>query len=511
MSVDSAQPSRGPGRWGAMTRNTGTKSAFCGGIAVLLPCIAALVGCEPSGAPPSGAPLMTAPASGADASAGAAVIPTLPEAGAPAPTSDKAWGPAVEISNGAYIELRGSPQVGIDAAGNATAVWREALADHTRNAVWASHYSAAGAWSAPATIDNAVGSSSPPQLAIAPNGTALVAFGQSESNQGGGQLLVTNRFTGTWGTPTTVSSPGQGPDKPFVALGDDGAAAVVFTASDGTLPRAWAARSSVTGAWDAPMIMKSTAQPGWAPSVTVSTNGDAVMTWTETEGAFSDTSVWASRNQGGVWSAPSRISSDVGAVLGSILVGTDSSGDVLAVWSQRVAGRYTMRSARMTASTGTWSAPVTVDDGTRDVTAPHLAVDAAGDAVAVWFETDHGVVASRFASATSTWAKPIVIQAKSTGVVWFPIPDVGIDASGNAVATWVQAVGSPPRPHLFAAHSSPSDGAWTAPIDLIADPSATPFADEAQLSVNAKGEAVVVWHQEAGTAAAPGIWARVYR
>jgi hypothetical protein len=494
-----------------MARNTGTKSAFCGGIAALLPCIAALVGCEPSSAPPSGAPLTTATPPGFDASAGAPVIPTLPEAGAPAPTTDKAWGPAVEISNGAYIELRGSPQVGIDAAGNATAVWLEALADHTRNAVWASHFSAAGAWSAPATIDNAVGSSSAPQLAITPSGTALVAFAQSESNQGGGQLLVTNRFTGAWGTPTTASMPGQAPTKPFVALGDDGAAAVVFTASDGVFPRAWAACSSVTGAWDAPMLMKSTAQPGWAPSVTVSTNGDVVMTWTETEGAFSDTSIWASRNQGGVWSAPSRISSDVGAVLGSILVGADASGDVLAVWSQRIAGLYTLRSARMTASSGAWSAPVTVNDGTREAIAPHLGVDAAGDAAAVWFETNHGVVASRFTSATSTWGRPVVIQARAAGVVWAPVPDVGIDAKGNAVATWVQAVGSPPRPHLFAAHSAPSDGAWTAPIDLIADPSATPFADEAQLSVNANGDAVVVWHQDAGTAAAPGIWARLYR
>ena len=157
------------------------------------------------------------------------------------------------------------------------------------------------------------------------------------------------------------------------------------------------------------------------------------------------------------------------------------------------------------------AAPLTVNDGTREVTAPHLSVDADGDGVAVWFETSYGVVASRFTSSTATWGSPVVLQAKSTGVVSFPVPNVGVDAQGNAVATWVQPVGSPPVPHLFAAHSASASGAWTAPIDLLADPTSTVYAAETHLSVNAKGEAVLVWHQDAGTTSAPGIWARAYR
>ena len=471
-----------------------------------------LVACEPNSSSSSGAlpaiptppPTMT--------SAPPAMPTTMPAPGSmTTPPDGRSWGPAVEISNSTFSNLRGNPQVGIDAAGNAVAVWLEELADNTRNAVWASRYSAGGAWSAPATIDDAVGSASAPQVAMTPGGTAVAAFVQFESNQGGQVNLVTNRFAGTWGTPATLSSMGSNPDHHALAVGIDGAATLAFQAPDAMFPRAWSARSSSTGTWGPATVMGSNAQPGWSPAVTVAPNGDAVMTWTETTGGPSATSLWASRNAGGVWQAPALLTTDSGQVLQSIVVGADASGNVLALWSQRLAGLYTLRSARMSASTGTWSTPVTVNDGKREVTAPALGVDAGSDAVAVWFETDYGVVANRFTSSTASWSSPVVVQARSTGVVAGSIPSVGVDAKGTAVAAWVQHIGSPPRPHLFAAHLASSGNMWTAPIDLLVDPDATPYASETQLSVNAKGEAIVVWHQQTDMPAATGIWSRVYR
>jgi hypothetical protein len=146
------------------------------------------------------------------------------------------------------------------------------------------------------------------------------------------------------------------------------------------------------------------------------------------------------------------------------------------------------------------------------VTAPHLGVDADGDAVAVWFETSYGVVASRFVASTASWSGPVVVQAHTTGVNDFPVPTVGIDARGNAVAAWVQAAGSTPRSHLFAAHLASASGTWSAPVDLIADPDAVAYPADMQVTVNARGEAVVVWLQAQTTMpGVTGIWARVYR
>jgi len=478
--------------------------------------VVGLVACEASSAPSSGgAPASTGmlPAPAPSVTGTAPTMMTMPGS-TTAPPDGKAWGPAVEISSSTFSNLRGSPQVAIDASGNAVAVWLEELADNTRNAIWSSRYAAGGAWSTPSTIDNPVGSPTAPQLAMTPNGTAVVVFGQSESNQGGAELLVTNRFTGAWGTPTTISTPGLSPRDPFLALAPDGAATLVLEAADAMFPRAWVARATAAGSWDAPAVLANHAEPGWAPAITVAANGDAVMTWTETGGGPSQTSLWASRNRGGVWETPALLSSDTGQVEASILVGADAGGNALALWSQRlggIGGPYTLRSARLSASTGTWSAPVTVNDGQHEATTARLAVDAAGDAVAVWYEANHGVVASRFLAATATWDSPATVQAQTTGLVAVVEPSVGVDAKGNAVASWVQPIGSPPRPRLFAAQLASSSGTWTAPIDLLADTNATPYASETQLSVNTKGEAILVWHQQTDMPPATGIWARALR
>jgi hypothetical protein len=474
---------------------------------------AVVVACEASSSSSSSAPPATSTFPSPTTTAPPPPTPTMmPMTGSTMTTPDgHAWGPAVEISNSTVSNLRGDPHVAIAAAGDAVAVWLEELPDDTRNAIWASHYAAGGAWSAPVTIDNAVGSASAPQIAITPSGTAIATFAQSQSNQGGQVDLVTNRFAGSWGTPATLSFMGQNPDHRALAVGVDGAATVAFQTPDAMFPRAWSARSSATGAWGAATVMGSNAQPGWWPAVSVAPNGDAVMTWTETTGVPSTTSLWASRNAAGVWQAPALLATDTGPVLQSIAVGTDAGGNALALWSQRIGGLYTLRSARMSASSGTWSAALSVNDGKREVTAPSLGVDAGGDAVAVWFEADSGVVASRFTSSTASWSSPVVVQARSTGALGGSVPSVGLDAKGNAVAAWVQNIGGAPRPHLFAAHLAAAGNMWTAPIDLLADPTATPFVSETQLSVNAKGEAILVWHQQTDATGATGIWGRVYR
>jgi hypothetical protein len=149
-------------------------------------------------------------------------------------------------------------------------------------------------------------------------------------------------------------------------------------------------------------------------------------------------------------------------VANAILVGADANGNTLALWSQRLAGIATIRSARLDAATGGWSAPVTVNDGLHQAIAPYLAVDAEGDALAIWSEPT-GVVARRFLGSTASWASLVVVQGPSTGVGVSATPLVGLDAKGNAVASWVQQVGSPPRPHLFSANLAAATGTWTAP------------------------------------------------
>jgi hypothetical protein len=248
----------------------------------------------------------------------------------------KSWGPAVLISSGDTLRTPGYAQTVMDSAGNAFAVWREGTAGNVRNAVWASRYSAGGAWSAAATIDNPVGNAVPPQIAITPSGVAVAVF--SQSNSGATVNALATRFDTAWGSVQTVnSSASTNATDAQVAVGPDGAATVVFDQSDGVSPRARVNNSSAAGAWGGPSIVGGPS--AFTPQVAVAANGQAVMAWKQVTGAGGFTSAfWASRNLGAGWSTPVQVSA-ISGNLGSMQVAADSVGNTIAVWQDTSGAR----------------------------------------------------------------------------------------------------------------------------------------------------------------------------
>lgn len=80
-------------------------------------------------------------------------------------------------------------------------------------------------------------------------------------------------------------------------------------------------------------------------------------------------------------------------------------------------------------------------------------------------------------------------------------PQVGIDASGNAVAVWGQ--GS----HIWSARYLAGTG-WQAPTN-IDSAAATINANQPRIAVDANGNALAVWERSNGTAA--DIWVNVFK
>jgi hypothetical protein len=417
----------------------------------------------------------------------------------------KTWGPAAQLSNGDASSAPGHSDVAIDTAGNAVAVWQQVAS--ARNTVFASQYAAGGAWSAAAAIDDAVGNASQPRVAVTPSGTAVAAFLQVS---GTSVVLNTNRFSGSWGGPRRVDTGTAPADLQQVAIAADGTATVTFLQSDNVFPRVWAANSTSPTAWAAPTIVD--ANGGTLPQIGVAANGHAVASWVESKGP-SARALWTSRNTGAGWSAPVLLTSDVGLVDTSIHVAADATGNTMAVWSQLMAGHYTVRAARMNAATGVWSAPIALSDGTHDAVAEQLATDAAGNVAAVWNETNLGIFGNRYVAGTATWSGPAAISPNAAPTVP-PTPKVAVDAGGNAVVAWLASKSGTVGAHVFVAHSVPSATGWTAPVAMMVDPNAYVAGgndEQVAVSANAKGEAVVTWYQQVDTPAAAGIWARVYR
>ena len=428
--------------------------------------------------------------------------------------ADKAWSAAVMLSSGDVLRTAMGPQVSIDTAGNALAVWQEGLGSSVRNAVWASRCVAGGDWSAATTIDDTVGGSGLPQLAMAPGGVAVASFVQSTSNNGGDVRMIANRFSGTaWAGGLRIDvMDGVIDAEHRVAVAPDGAATLAFNQSDNVAGRrATAAQSGTAGGWSTPDVIGDAGSS--APQVAVAANGDAVMVWLVGETSTSS-SLWASRRLGTTWSLPVRIVTS-GTRMGSPRLRADAAGNAIAVWFERPTARNEVHAARFTASSGTWSAPGVLNDGAAQAYGPELAMTDTGDAIVVWTEESDagqatGIGSSRYRASTAAWSAATRVQP--TGASPGVSPHVAVDGAGNAIAAWLQgAVGDATRLEVWAAAFDAPGDHWAAPIKLMTDPTARTDGGESQapqIALNAGGDAVVVWVQRSDAAPSPSVWAR---
>lgn len=470
--------------------------------AVCLLTLSLVAGCGDGGGGASAAPAATTTSTPPDPP------PPGPDGGVdggPTPTPDgKTWQPPVQLSTGDGSSTS-TPDVALDASGNATAVWLQIALPANRNAAWASHYVANKAWSVAATIDGVEGSSSAPVVAVTPAGEAVAAFTQSATNAGGAVQLYAARFTSSWAVPTSIGVDSTTPpSEQRLTLAPDGSAAIAFLQSDGTIPRVRVTRGAPSGVWDANVIID--AASGVFPHVAVAANGHAIATWVETTGP-SSVVLLSSRNVGAAWTTPSPIAPETGSISSGAHVVADANGNMHAVWSQSISGHRVVRAARLDDATGVWGAAVSLSDGMHDAYNEDLAADAKGNAVVVWYEPSFGVKASSFAVPLASWSAPAPVVAN--GIQEPMAPKVSVDGNGNAFAVWALRLPDAVNQRVYAAHLT--SAGWGAPASLMIDPAV--HAEEVPvIAANVKGEAVAVWRQGAdSSASAAGIWASVYR
>jgi hypothetical protein len=172
-------------------------------------------------------------------------------------------------------------------------------------------------------------------------------------------------------------------------------------------------------------------------------------------------------------------------------VAIDAAGEAVVVWESRfIVVQSVSRPPR-----GRWSAvqnlsrvPRHAAFSTLGAEEPQIALNAAGETVAVWDRgASHGIVVqSASRSPGGTWSKSTNISAESdVGVE----PQVAVDASGGAVVVWRS------RPQLWndsivQSASRSLGGAWTKPTDLSAK-GGNFF--EPQVVVGPAAEALAIW------------------
>ena len=177
-------------------------------------------------------------------------------------------------------------------------------------------------------------------------------------------------------------------------------------------------------------------------------------------------------------------------------VAVDGQGNAIAVWAHGNGSVDRIWANRYTPGGG-WGTPQTIDDNTGNATEPHIALDSAGNAVAIWVRENivsrRGVVAASFAAGA--WDAPQDVEGNAGNA---RAPRVAIDASGVARAIWIQHDGNFERVRSGRLQG----GSWdmsTSSID-----GGTGNASDARIHVFANGAALAVWVQLNG--ATPRLW-----
>ncbi len=394
-----------------------------------------------------------------------------------------AWLPATDLS--VPGQSANAPQVAFDAQGDATAIW--ARFDGTGYVVQAATRPAGGTWQAAVDV-SAPGPNLPdPQLAIDPQGDATAVWLRDNGISRVVQAAL-RPAGGVWQAPVDLSAPGANAQDPGVAVDQNGTAIAAWDRSNGTNRIVQAALRPAGGAWQAPTDLSLPGRDAAASQVTVDPQGDAAAVWYRSDG--SNTIVQAAlRPAGGVWQAPANLSGP-GENATAPRVALDPQGNAVAVWSRSNGTTFVVQASQLPAG-GTWQPPV-------DLSVPEfggdqrVALDPQGNATAVWdrYDGTNFIVQAALRPAGGTWQAPVDLSQPGQDA---SPPQLAVDPRGNAIPIWVRYDGN----HFIAqAAVHPAAGSWQTPVDL-----STPgqSALDPQVAVDPQGDAVAVWDRSNGT------------
>jgi len=347
------------------------------------------------------------------------------------------WGGVAQVSDSSANALNAA--LATDAAGNVTAVWQQDT-NGTNNVVKASRYSG-GSWSAPALLSTvALGAAVNPVVAVDAGGNVTAVWRQfkSASNYG---INASRYSNGSWSAPVRVDNVPGNAVSPSLVADAAGNLTAAWPQSNGTRVVINASRYS-SGSWSAPVQIDNPNATGDAMAVVLAVDaaGHVTASWNQYNGT--NYVINTSRYSSGSWSAPVQVDNPNAAGNAQTpVLAVDAAGNVTAAWYQ-VNGTYNVINASRY-SNGRWSTPTQVSsaNATGDAINAAVAVDVAGNLTLAWIQHDatrYAVNASRFSNGS--WSVPTEIDDPSTtGNAINPV--LGVDPTGNVTATWYQ--GSP--------------------------------------------------------------------
>lgn len=296
-----------------------------------------------------------------------------------------------------------------------------------------------------------------------------------------------------WLPPVGISAPSDYAATPHVVLDSEGNATAVWQSWNGTDMVVESAYRPAGQGWGTPIDLSEPELAGeivpgehdaGSPQIVVDRNGNVTVIWERFAGPNEIVLQTVDRPTGGTWTEPIDVAkADQGTHLEPWLA-VDWEGNSTAVWEQ---GEVIQSSFRPFA--GEWGEPIPLSG--EESVLPQAAMDARGDATAVWMRQDgsHPVVESSYRPEQGEWEAPTQVSQPGEGS---GNPHVAIDAKGDSLVVWR---GEDEGEELLRAAYRPVGGSWGPPANVSAPGEQV---QEPRAALDPDGNAIVVWAGDSG-------------
>lgn len=337
-------------------------------------------------------------------------------------------------------DLTRYPRLAVDGQGNVLAVWERYIdSGATPSEVWANKFSAGASWGTPVRIASSAGQ---PSIAMDASGSGAAIFAQLGTSRTQAASARHTPSAGWSSTEKVENDPATTGLRNYeVAMGANGEVFAVWQRTSPAPSMIQSSRFVPGSGWQGPVSLSiGTENVGEYAHVVGSDKGPIVATWGQNEhGQFSG---WARVFSGKGWDTPVLLESDdTTSIVGVPAVASDDSGSAIAVWARQPASPDDMTATIWAAryANGAWEAATPV--GGLKGGSPQIAMDGAGNAVAIWSAGDAAgrgsdIWASRFSARTGSWSPAELVEHNNFGRAFYP--GIAMDPAGHAFAVWQQ-------------------------------------------------------------------------
>ncbi len=401
-----------------------------------------------------------------------------------------------------------SPQIGLDSAGNALAVWWAEQGD--QKVIMYAERMSGGKWGTPEYISTGVKTGEyvdSLQLVVDAEGKAVALWRHRYKYKW--RIAVTIRDAGgQWSSTRYLSPKAYDANTPRVAISGGNIVATWTAASPPPSPpySVIVARVRATGGvWGNDQVLSEVGDQAYDLQVAVNDAGNAVLAWTLFTFTDNKTNVRASYySPGSGWSQPS-----VGLLPASVSMAfacdadIDEAGNSTVIWREFDFDDFSWHIRSAYRLGDDWGVVDDIFGGAQDVYYPMLKVDGRGSAVAVWSHDD-GISKNIYAVDHPTggsWDEPTVVATFDEGDV-YPRHQLAVNAAGDAIVVWVTRDGSGSGYGIYSVtRSADSDrggerSGWTEPVVVDGGVSIDPI--NAGIAIDREGNSVTTWADNIG-------------